>query len=230
MTSWLVTGANRGIGLEFVRQLAERGDTVDATVRDPGAATELRGLAERHVGKVRVHRCDVRDDASVRAVAEALADRTIDVLINNAGVMGKMLSLEDVDCDDALATFDANALGPLRVTRALLPQLLRAERPRVAHISSGMGSIGDNSSGGAYGYRMSKAALNMANRSMSVDLAARGICCVVVNPGWVQTDMGGRGAPTTVLDSVAAMLGLFDRLTLEDSGEFLDYRGGRFEW
>jgi NAD(P)-dependent dehydrogenase (short-subunit alcohol dehydrogenase family) len=230
MTNWLVTGANRGIGLELVRQLAQRGDTVDAAARDPGAATELRGLAELHPGKVHLHRCDVRDDASVRATAAAVGGRTIDVVINNAGVMGKMLSLEDVDCADAVATFDANALGPLRVTRAFLPHLARAERPRVAQISSGMGSIGDNTSGGAYAYRMSKAALNMANRSMSVDLSARGVCCVVINPGWVQTDMGGREAPIPVEESVSRMIGIFEQLTLDDSGGFFDYRGGRFAW
>ncbi len=230
MTSWLVTGANRGIGLELVRQLAARGDSVDAAARDLDAAHELRRLTERHAGKVHLHRCDVKDDASVRAMAQAVGDRAIDVVINNAGVMGKMLSLEDVDCDDAMATFDANALGPLRVTRAFLPQLVRADRPRVVQISSGMGSIGDNSSGGAYAYRMAKAALNMANRSMSVDLAGRGVVCVVVNPGWVQTDMGGRGAPTPVEESVSKMVGLFDALTMKDTGQFLDYRGGRFEW
>jgi NAD(P)-dependent dehydrogenase (short-subunit alcohol dehydrogenase family) len=230
MTSWLVTGANRGIGLELVRQLAHRGDAVDAAARDLGGARELQELAKRHAGKVHLHRCDVRDEASVRAMAEAVGDRAVDVVINNAGVMGKMLSLEDVDCGDALATFDANALGPLRVTRAFLPHLGRADRPRVVQISSGMGSIGDNSSGGAYAYRMSKAALNMANRSMSVDLSARRICCVVINPGWVQTDMGGHGAPTPVEESVSKMVQLFDRLTIEDTGSFLDYRGGRLDW
>ncbi|MBL8742362.1 MAG: SDR family oxidoreductase, partial [Myxococcales bacterium] len=167
---------------------------------------------------------------SVRAMARVIGDDAVDVLVNNAGVMGKMTSLENVDMADAMATFDANALGPIRVTRALLPNLQRAERPRVAHITSGMGSIGDNSSGGAYGYRMSKAALNMANKSMSVDLRDRGITAVVVNPGWVQTDMGGGGAPTPVAESVSRMIAIFDELKLTRTGAFLDYRGGTFEW
>ena len=229
MANWVVTGANRGIGLELVRQLAARGDSVHAGARDPSAAPELGALEKAH-GGVRVHACDVKDDGSVKAMAKAVAGETVDVLVNNAGVMGKMVSLEDLDLTDAMATFDTNALGALRVTRALLPNLRQAKLPRVAHITSGMGSIGDNTSGGAYGYRMSKAALNMANKSMSIDLKERGIICVVVNPGWVQTDMGGAGAPTPVEDSVGRMIALFDELTLARTGSFIDYRGGTLEW
>jgi NAD(P)-dependent dehydrogenase (short-subunit alcohol dehydrogenase family) len=229
MARWVVTGANRGIGLEFVRQLAARGDTVDASARDLAAAAELRALGKQHE-RVRLHAVDVRHDDSVRAMAKAIGGEAVDVLVNNAGVMGKMTSLENVDLADAMATFDANALGPIRVTRALLPNLKKAERPRVAHITSGMGSIGDNSSGGAYGYRMSKAALNMANKSMSLDLRERGITAVVVNPGWVQTEMGGGGAPTPVEESVARMIAIFDELTLVRTGAFIDYRGGTIEW
>lgn len=229
MARWVVTGANRGIGLEFVRQLAARGDAVDASARDLGSATELGALAKSH-DKVRLHAVDVRDDASVQAMAKAIGSDGVDVLVNNAGVMGKMTSLENVDMADALATFDANALGPIRVTRALLPALKKAERPRVAHITSGMGSIGDNTSGGAYGYRMSKAALNMANKSMSLDLRDRGIIAVVVNPGWVQTDMGGGGAPTPVTESVSRMIAIFDDLKMTRTGTFIDFRGGTIEW
>lgn len=229
MARWVVTGANRGIGLEFVKQLAERGDAVEATARDLEAAGELAALAKKH-GQVRRHAVDVRDDASVLSMANAIGGDAVDVLVNNAGVMGKMTSLENVDLADASATFDANALGPIRVTRALLPNLTKAARPRVAHITSGMGSIGDNTSGGAYAYRMSKAALNMANKSMSIDLSDRGIVSVVVNPGWVQTDMGGGGAPTPVSESVSRMIAIFDELSLTRTGSFIDYRGGTIEW
>jgi NAD(P)-dependent dehydrogenase (short-subunit alcohol dehydrogenase family) len=229
MARWVVTGASRGIGLEFVKQLAARGDEVEASARDLSQAAELRVLAAKHE-KVRLHAVDVRDDASVLAMAAKIGGAAVDVLVNNAGVMGKMTSLENVDLADAMATFDANALGPIRVTRALLSNLKQSERPRVAHITSGMGSIGDNSSGGAYGYRMSKAALNMANKSMSIDLRERGIVSVVVNPGWVQTDMGGGGAPTPVDESVARMIAIFDELTIVRTGAFIDYRGGTIEW
>ncbi|MBL9025417.1 MAG: SDR family oxidoreductase [Myxococcales bacterium] len=227
---YVVTGANRGIGLELVRQLASRGDEVEAVVRDPAGAGELERLAARTPAQVRVHACDVASDSSVNALARSIGPVPVDVLINNAGVMGRMLSLEELDLEDAMHTFDVNALGPVRVVRAMLPSLLKSEVRRVVHITSGMGSIADNTSGGAYGYRMSKAALNMANKSMSVDLASRRFTCVVINPGWVQTDMGGAGAPTPVAESVSKMLAIVDGLSPSQTGTFFDYKGGTFPY
>lgn len=152
------------------------------------------------------------------------------MLVNNAGIMGKMQSFEELDLAEVMRTFDVNALGAIRVTRALLPQLLLGKTRRIAHLTSGMGSIGDNGSGGAYGYRMSKAALNMMNKSLSVDYAARGFICVVLNPGWVQTDMGGSHAPTPVEESVQKMLARLDALTPADNGSFVDTKGGTYPW
>jgi NAD(P)-dependent dehydrogenase (short-subunit alcohol dehydrogenase family) len=226
----VVTGANRGIGLEFVRQYLARGERVAAAVRDPATAGALLALGDAHPGALRVLACDVGDDASVADFARAVGDGPVDVLVNNAGVRGEWTSLESMDPDEALRTFSVNALGPLRVTRALLPNLLRSRSRKVAHVSSGMGSIGDNTSGGAYSYCMSKAALNMASRSMAADLRDRGVISVAFNPGWVQTDMGGRSAPLAVGDSVRALVGLIDGLTLARSGAFLDWRGTDFEW
>ena len=224
---WVITGSNRGIGLELGRQLLARGDVVEAAARKPqdgGWAKELRASG----AGLRVHACDVRDDASVRAFASALEAGPIDVLVNNAGVMGKLQALEELDMADVLATIDTNALGALRVTGALLPRLGRGSK--VVHITSGMGSIGDNGSGGAYGYRMSKAALNMASRSMAADLRGRGISSIVVNPGWVKTDMGGRGAPLPVETSAANIIKLVDGLRPEQSGSFLDHSGREWPW
>lgn len=220
----VVTGANRGIGLEFVRQYLGRGETVTAACREPEGAAALRALGASAGDRLRVRACDVGDDASVAAFAAQLGDAPVDLLINNAGVGGEWTSLDALSMEGALRTYSVNALGPLRVTRALLPNLLRAKAPRVAHISSGMGSIGDNTSGGAYAYRMSKAALNMASKTLAIDLRDKDIVSVVINPGWVQTDMGGAGAPLAVHDSVAAMISRFDALTLDDSGKFLDWR------
>jgi len=227
---WVVTGTNRGIGLELVRQLLARGDEVVAGVRRLDRAAPVQALGERAEGRLRVLACDVADDASVRAFAAEIGDAPVDVLVNSAGVMGEMESLERMDLGEVIRTFDVDALGPIRVTRALLPNLQRAKQPRVVSITSGMGSISDNTSGGAYGYRMAKAALNMANRSMSVDLRERGIVCVVINPGWVQTDMGGAGAPMPVEESVRRMLAIFDGLGLADTGRFLDVKGGTWEY
>lgn len=228
--TWVVTGANRGIGLEFVRQLAARGDEVIATVRDLSGATELQAIAAGAGGRVSVAPCDTSSDQSVADLRSFVGPRRVDVVLNNAGVMGAMTSLEELDFAEMSRTFDVNALGPLRVVQSLLPALLRGPVRRVVSISSGMGSIEDNTSGGAYGYRVSKAALNMANRSMSVDLRDRGFTCIVMNPGWVQTDMGGSGAPLPVVESVRSLVRIIDRLTPADSGKFINYRGNEFAW
>jgi NAD(P)-dependent dehydrogenase (short-subunit alcohol dehydrogenase family) len=144
--------------------------------------------------------------------------------------MGKQSSLEALDFSDLLHTFDVNALGPLRATRALLGRLREAPMKKIAQISSAMGSIDDNTSGGAYGYRMSKAALNMANKSMSLDLAADGFTCLVLNPGWVQTDMGGKNAPTPVRESAAGLIKVIDGATAKDSARFLNFDGKEYAW
>jgi NAD(P)-dependent dehydrogenase (short-subunit alcohol dehydrogenase family) len=222
----VITGANRGIGLELVRQCLARGDTVIATTRNRSDAPALAALEK---GALTVLDCDVGDDASVRAFA-AKVPGCVDALINNAGVMGSMTSLQDIDFNDVQQTYSVNALGPLRVTGALLPQLRLSEVKKVLHVTSGMGSIGDNASGGAYGYRMSKAALNMGARSMAIDLKREGILVAVINPGWVKTDMGGAGAQIDVATSAAGILAQLQTLSAKNSGEFLDYEGKRWPW
>src|SRR5688572_5631625 len=204
MSTWLVTGANRGIGLEMIRQLAARGDTAIATARRPDDAGALRDLG------VKVLPLDVADAASVRSMREQLGDTPIDVLVNNAGVGGPGRVLADLDLEAVRRTIDVNTLGPMRVTQALLPNLRAGQGKRIAHVTSLMGSIADNGSGGAYGYRASKAALNMFNKNLSLELGPAGFVCVVLNPGWVQTDMGGQHAPTPVADSVRGLLRVID--------------------
>ncbi|HUJ61924.1 MAG TPA: SDR family oxidoreductase [Kofleriaceae bacterium] len=224
----LVTGANRGIGLELVRQLRARGDTVDAACRRPEDAAELRALAGP---ELRVHRCDVSDDASVRAFAAELGDAAIDLVVNNAGISGgSHQSLRDLDFADAVRTYQVDALGPLRVAIALLPHVRRGTGKKLVAITSGLGSIADNRSGGFYGYRMAKAALNMMAKNLAVELRGDGIVSIVVNPGWVQTDMGGRNAAVPAADSVRGILGIIDAASLETSGEFFDWKGGRYPW
>lgn len=225
----MVTGASRGIGLELVRQYLERGDAVVAACRAPQEAVGLQGLSAAHPESLRVLPCDVSDDASVASFGQSLNGLGVDLLINNAGV-GDWAGLDALSTEVALRLYSINALGPLRVTRALLPALRGGQGRRVVHISSGMGSISDNSSGGAYAYRMSKAALNMASKCLSLDLADDKIISVVINPGWVQTDMGGPGASISTLESVTAMIARFDALTLAHSGAFLNWRGGEYAW
>lgn len=218
----VVTGASRGLGRELVRQLTARGDTAIAIVRNPDSARDLG---------VEVITADVATAAGVAHLAGAIGDRAIDVLINNAGVWpDDGQALGGLDYDALAATFATNALGPLRVTEALWPALRRGRGKKVAHLSSGMASIADNSSGGWYGYRMSKAALNMASRSLARDLAADGIASAVLDPGWAQTDMGGPHAPTPVAESVRGLLAQLDRLDLATTGAFLHWRGGTTPW
>jgi len=225
----VITGANRGIGLELTRQYLARGDSVSAGVRTPGRASELAALLKPSSGRLQIHACDVALESSVRSFAATMTE-PVDLLINNAGVRSRPDSLEALDLDEAARTFQVNALGALRVTAALLPLLRRSKAARIANISSGLGSIGDNASGGSYGYRMSKAALNMATRSLAQDLRTEGLITVVLSPGWVQTDMGGVDAPTPVEESAAGLIALIDRITLEDSGSFLNFRGERIVW
>jgi NAD(P)-dependent dehydrogenase (short-subunit alcohol dehydrogenase family) len=225
----VVTGANRGIGLELVRQVLARGDHVEAAVRDPDAATTLRGLAGPE--SLRLHRVDVTRDDQVAELATALTGVAIDIVINCAGVYGgTRQSLRDLDYAEAMRTFDVNALGALRVSRALLANLRGGLVKKLVHVTSGMGSIADNRSGGFYGYRMAKAALNMMSKSLAIDLRPEGIASYVINPGWVQTDMGGSGAPTPVDVSARGILRELDAATIVETGEFLDYKGGRYPW
>jgi NAD(P)-dependent dehydrogenase (short-subunit alcohol dehydrogenase family) len=224
----VVTGANRGIGLELVRQLLARGDEVDAAAREPKEAGELSALAGGD--RLRVHRLDHLDPDSIQALAEALGGAPVDLLVNNAGVYGGTLQhLPKIDLEDAVRTFRVNALGPLQVTLALLGNL-KAARGKVIHVTSGMGSIAENKSGAFYAYRMSKAALNMMSRSLAVDLRGAGVASAVINPGWVKTDMGGPGAPTPVEESVRGMLREIDAFTIENTGAFLDWKGRPYPW
>jgi NAD(P)-dependent dehydrogenase (short-subunit alcohol dehydrogenase family) len=226
MPTVLITGANRGLGLEFARQYAADGWRVHAGCRSPERAMDLEEIK----GDVAVHRLDVTDEASIAALARALGGAAIDVLVNNAGVYGRRQSLGHIDYGGWEGVLRTNVLAPVAVTEALLPALQRAERPRVALITSRMGSIADNTSGGTYAYRSSKAALNAAGRSLALDLRGRGIIVLLLHPGWVRTDMGGAGAPLAPRDSIAALRRIIDGAQMPDSGGFFSYDGSEVPW
>jgi len=219
MTTVLVTGGNRGIGLELCRQFAARGDNVITACRK--ASPELREIgAEIHEG------IDVTDDNSVRNLARALEGRRIDILVNCAGILTRE-SLDDLAFDRIREQFEVNAIAPLRVTAALGGCL--GEEAKVAIITSRMGSIADNSSGGRYGYRMSKAAVNMAGRSLAHDLAARGVSVFLLHPGMVATEMTGRqGIPPE--EAAADLIARIDALGPEQSGSFWHAKGDPLPW
>jgi NAD(P)-dependent dehydrogenase (short-subunit alcohol dehydrogenase family) len=225
----MITSANRGLGLEFARQYAADGWRIFAACRNPHAAADLRDLAR--AGPVTIFPMDVTDPQSIERAKAGLAEEAIDVLINSAGIVGKQNQRAgNVDYEVWKQVLDVNTLGPLRVTEAFTDQIVRGERKLVVTITSGMGSLADNISGGAIPYRSSKAAVNMAMRSAAIDLAPRGIACVLVNPGWVKTDMGGQGAPLTATESVAALKRLIASIGLAQSGKFFNYDGREYPW
>jgi len=231
MPSVLITGANRGIGLEFARQYAADGWDVFASCRNPVAARELASLARASGGKLIVLAMDVTKSETMRSAARQLGNEAIDLLINNAGISGVPgQRTGHIDYENWAQVLEVNTMGPLRVIEALVDRIARSERRLIVTITSGLGSLTDNASGGSIAYRPSKAAVNMAARSVAAELAGRGIICVVINPGWVKTRMGGAGAPLPVADSVAAMRRLFENLRPSDSGKFFNYDGGEHPW
>ena len=224
MPTVLITGANRGLGLEFVRQYAADGWRVHATARDPDSATELR----RVDGEVYVHPLDMTDRAALANAGSLMDDEPLDVAVLNAGVMGDRL----LDADGGgkwLEVLAVNSIAPTLLAMALLPRL-RAARGRAVAITSQMGSIGDNASGGFIPYRSSKAALNAAWRSLGVDWKAEPVALAVLHPGWVQTEMGGPSAPTVPADSIAGMRRVIAGLKPGAGCPFLDFRGKTLPW
>ncbi len=232
MARIVVTGASRGLGLEFVVQWLRAGHEVAALLRRPEDSAELRALAGEFGAQLSVHACDVAVPASIEAASHEVAQRWdgVDWLVNNAGVSGFRGPLVEMDFDEMASVLAINAIGPLRMTGAFLPMLRRSRDAKVVMITSRMGSIADNSSGGVYAYRMSKAALNMAGRNLMMELQGDGIAVFLMHPGWVQTDMGGAAAPLTITDSVASMIRVLDGLGMEQSGGFYDFEGNELPW
>jgi len=224
MGSWLVTGANRGIGLGFARKLSGRGERVVGTARRPERADELRETGAR------VEALDVGDDASVAALARSLAGEALDVLVLNAAIGEAGPGVDHLVAADVERTMNVNAVGAVRMTVALLPNLRAGKRRTIVALSSGLASIERNAEGGWIAYRMSKAALNMFMRSAASELSRDGFTCVVIDPGWVRTAMGGKDAPLTTDASVEAMLRVIESLRPSDSGRFLDRRGRDVPW
>lgn len=226
----VITGANRGIGLGLAKVYAERGDEVWATARKPAEAKELQALAKASAGRVHVHEVDVQKSDQVKALGAALGDTPVDVVINNAGIASPWnAGLADFDEAEALRCFDTNALGAIRVTRALIENL-RGTHGKVINMTSRMGSIGDNGSGRAYAYRMAKAALNMATRNIAYEVKPFGGIAIALHPGWVKTSMGGSGATEDVSETAGRIVKRIDALKAEDSGRFWHAKGEELPW
>ncbi len=232
MPSVLVTGASRGLGLEFVRQYAASGWEVHACARTPERAAELQALAAARTGAVRVHRLEVTDFGAIDALARSLEGVPIDVLINNAGTMGPRgdsFGASDFAAWDG--AFHLNAFAPLKMAEAFVGHLARSAEKKIVSISTIMASMARNSLGGFYVYRASKAALNAIMVSLALDAGRRHrIIAAVLHPGWVRTDMGGPRAEIDAATSVQGMRRVIGGLTPSQAGRFLSYDGSELPW
>lgn len=230
MATLLITGTNRGIGLEFVRQYLARGDQVIATCRQPTEARALQELAAAEPG-LRIMALDVAEPDSLTGFADELGDQAIDIFINNAGVYGpRSARFGEVSAQDWLGVLEVNTVAPLLLTQLLIDNFRRGTGRKLVYITSKMGSIADNESGGSYIYRSSKTALNQVVKSLAADLADQGLLAAVLHPGWVQTDMGGPNALIDTGTSVRGMIGVIDGLSAAQTGHFFNYDGREIPW
>lgn len=235
--TWLISGANRGIGLGYASQLLATGDKVIAGVRDPDNAESLTELSRQYKPLLSIGRLDMNDWDSIDSFAGSLEERRIDYLINNAGLYGgswtkdsHRQSVDSMDYELWEEIMRVNVIAQFRLTRALEGSLMRSDNPLVVMMSSDLGSIGNNEQGQSYAYRTSKAALNMIARSLAVDLRERGIRVISMAPGWTQTALGGWSATWSVEDSVAKQIKVIAALGPEDTGRFLNLHGESVPW
>ena len=224
MATIMITGASRGLGLEFARQFYSEECRVIATCRNPKKANELNSI-----GDIDVHSLDVTDDKSVANLADKLRGENIDILINNAGVIGQRDGFGRLDYDIWAETMDTNVFGPMRVAEAFRDNVMNSEKKQMIFITSRMGSITE-AVPNAYVYRSSKAALNMAVKCLSAELEQQGLIAVLFHPGHVQTDMGGQAAPVMPHTSIEGMKNQIVALTRDDNGRFLSYDGHQIPW
>tara|TARA_A100001037_G_scaffold155573_1_gene140241 strand:+ start:201 stop:884 length:684 start_codon:yes stop_codon:yes gene_type:complete len=227
MPTVMITGSNRGLGLECARQYADEGWRVIATCRNPGNAVELASLK----GELEIHALDISDHGQILSLADSLREEAIDLLFNNAGIFDPSPSqLVDIDYNAWENFIRVNVMSPLMVCATFSDHVAASDLKKIAIMSSKMGSIDDNNSGGSYIYRSSKAALNAVMKSLSIDLAPRGISVAILHPGWVRTDMGGPNGLIDAPESVNGLLKVIKDLNLKNSGRFYSYDGSEIAW
>lgn len=228
----LITGANRGLGLELVRQCLARGDRVFAGCRTPGQAAALQAPAASHPGQLTVLLLDVTDEETMDVAVEAIRAQVdaLDLLLNNAGVHPGDETIRQVSAETLVHTFRVNAVGPILVAQRCLDLLRAGDRPTIVNISSEAGSISRMQRHRGYAYYGSKAALNMFTRALAFDSKMEGILVVALHPGWMRTDMGGSMAPLPPADSATGILEVVEGLTPADRGRFYTYEGEEYAW
>jgi NAD(P)-dependent dehydrogenase (short-subunit alcohol dehydrogenase family) len=232
MKTVLITGANRGIGLEFCRQYASDGWRIIACSRNPANSDVLNKLADQYQDQIQLQALDVADHLQIDGLAQTLANESIDLLINNAGIypVSDNRGFGHSDYAEWGKAFRINTMAPLKMAESFVAQIARSQHKTIVTITSKMGSIADNGSGGSYLYRSSKVAVNMVVKSLAIDLKPSGITAIVFHPGWVKTDMGGPNAMISSAQSVTGMRQVISKLTLADSGKFFGYDGQVIPW
>ncbi len=226
----LITGANRGIGLELSEQFAEDGWQVLACCRNPADAGQLQALSERGLA-IELHALDVTDYVQMATLSDQLANRPIDILLSNAGIYGsKGASFGEIEAEEWRQVLEVNTIAPLMLVQAFVEQVAASQQKLVAVISSKVGSIADNSSGGSYIYRSSKTAVNQVVKSLSIDLSDRDISVISLHPGWVQTEMGGPNAEISTDESVSGLKSILQSAGLAQSGQFIEFNGNSIPW
>ena len=230
MTNVLVTGANRGLGLGFVKNYLGKNVNVVGTTRDLKSSKELMAIKERFPDNLEIFELDLLKESAGDTLANFLGERPIDILINNAGIGSTNQHFQAVSPKPWLEGLKVNLIAPLMVTQSIIDNVKKGVDKKIYFLSSQLGSIGDNTSGGMYIYRSSKTGLNQVVKSLSVDLKPQGITVVSLQPGWVKTDMGGPNAPVSIDESVEGMMQVIDATDISDTGRFLNYDGKELPW
>jgi len=228
MSRVLITGSNRGLGLEFAKEFAEDNYEVIATCRNLKSCTDLNALSKTS-SSIHLYQLDVSNTKNIQDLASQLKNNPIDILINNAGIY-RSGSFKSVDKDSWIESFITNTIAPYEVIESFLPNILQGHEKKVISITSKMGSIHDNTSGGSYIYRSSKTALNSVMRSLTHDLKSHNIATMTLHPGWVRTDMGGAGGWIDVVKSISGMIKQIKNLSLKNTGQYIDYDGKPIKW
>lgn len=230
MASVLITGANRGIGLEFCKQYLEQGYKVFACCRDVSRAEQLKQLQHEFADNMVIITLDVASETSIQQLQASLSNEPVDIVINNAGIFSVNNDNDLLNSKSWQPIFQINAIAPYLLTQLLIDNLIRGHQKKVINISSEMGSISLNHTGGHTPYRASKAALNAITKNLAIEVTDKGITLVAIHPGWVQTDMGGPNGQLSPQASVSAMRELIEKMTLTDSGKFYNYTGEELPW
>ena len=230
MTNVLITGANRGLGLGFVKKFIGKNVHVFCTTRDVAGSKELLVIKEKFPDNLDIFELDLLKENVRDTLANLLGDIPIDILINNAGVGSSNQHFEAVSPNPWLEVLKVNLIAPLMVTQSIIDNVKKGVDKKICFLSSQLGSIKDNTSGGMYIYRSSKTGLNQVVKSLSVDLKPQGITVVSLHPGWVKTDMGGPNAPVSIDESIKGMMQVIDKTDIRDTGRFLNYDGKELPW